>query len=108
MYTSHFSGDSCHMWTEHSNPSRISLIVIDDDRLVAAAVALLCSTLNGVDVLGYASSGREGLALIEKSRPSVALVDLTMEDLNGVDLTADVRKRRISTPIIILTGNSDE
>jgi len=86
----------------------ISVIVIDDEELVAAAIAELCASMHGVTVVGFACSGWNGFALIEKVKPDVALVDLTMTDLSGVDLSAHLAQKKIRTNVITLTGSPDE
>jgi len=70
----------------------ISIVLVDDEPMVAAAMAALCRGIAGVHVVGQASNRRNGLALIEKLLPSVALVDLAMP--NGIELTSHVRQQR--------------
>jgi DNA-binding NarL/FixJ family response regulator len=86
----------------------ISLVIVDDDQLVAECVGALCEALFGANVLGIATNGMEGLALIERVRPQIALVDLSMPCVSGIDVVTELRQRQVPTRCIILTGNSDE
>jgi DNA-binding NarL/FixJ family response regulator len=86
----------------------ISLVVVDDDQLVAECVGALCQALFGAKVLGFATNGEDGLTLIEVLRPQIALVDLCMPRLSGIDIVTEVRQRDFPTRCIILTGNPDE
>jgi DNA-binding NarL/FixJ family response regulator len=86
----------------------ISLVVVDDDQLVAECVGALCQALFGAKVLGTATNGEDGLALIEVLRPQIALVDLCMPRLSGIEVVTEVRQRHFPTRCIILTGNPDE
>jgi DNA-binding NarL/FixJ family response regulator len=86
----------------------ISLVVVDDDQLVAECVGALCEALLGAKVLGYATNGLDGLALIERYHPQVALVDLCMPTLSGIDVVIEARMRQLPTRCVILTGSPDE
>jgi DNA-binding NarL/FixJ family response regulator len=86
----------------------ISLVVIDDDELIAEAMSALCKTLSNVEVLGFATSGEDGLALMERVRPQVALVDLCMPRLSGVDVVSKARQRHLCTRCIVVTAIDDE
>src|SRR6476619_6717841 len=84
-----------------------SLVVIDDDELVAEAFGVLCDRIPGVHVRGVATNGQDGLSLMELLRPDLALVDLFMPHLNGVDVVLQAQQRHFKTRCIVLTANSD-
>jgi|ERR1041385_7238056 DNA-binding NarL/FixJ family response regulator len=86
----------------------ISMVVVDDEAITAAAMAALCRTIAGVRVVGHASSGHHGLALIEELLPTVALVDLLMPGLDGIELTSLVRQKGFPSGVLILTGCANE
>ena len=86
----------------------ISIVVVDDDQLVAECVGALCEALLGAKVLGFATNGEDGLALIERYHPQIALVDLCMPTLSGIDVVIEARMRQLPTRCVILTGSPDE
>jgi two-component system, LuxR family, secretion system response regulator SsrB len=85
----------------------ISTIVIDDEALVAVAIGYLAGRIGGVEILGVAMTGWDGMALIEKFQPKVALVDPQMPDLSGIDLITCVVRKKLPTRVVFLTGSSD-
>ena len=85
----------------------ISVVIVDDDEMVAAAMSALCEKVKGIEVVGRANDGRDGLALVEKLLPQVALVDLMMPTLNGIDLVAMARRKGLPTRMVILTASRD-
>lgn len=87
---------------------RTSVVIIDDDELIAAAIAALCEKLPGIVVIGQASDGVKGLQLIEDVVPQLALVDLVMPQLSGFELVVRARRKQLPTSIVILSGNPDE
>jgi DNA-binding NarL/FixJ family response regulator len=86
----------------------ISTVIIDDDALVAVAIGYLAGRIRGVEILGVAMMGWDGMALIEKLQPRVALVDPLMPDLSGIDLITRVVQKKLPTRVVVLTGSSDE
>ncbi len=61
----------------------------------------------GIEIVGEAADGEQGLALIRRERPDVALVDVHMPALSGIELTDRVRKHKLETRVVILTVVSE-
>ena len=56
-----------------------------------------------LEVVGEASDGREGLALVRSRRPDVVLMDVRMPVLDGVEATRRLVTEGASSRVIILT-----
>jgi signal transduction histidine kinase len=86
-------------------PAGGRVLVIDDDRLVAVALAQI---LDSHEVV-IAKSGREGLARLEESRDWDAIIcDLMMADLSGMEVDAQLRARwpELARHAVYLTGGA--
>jgi len=81
----------------------IRVVLVDDHELVRTGFRMILAQQPGIDVVGEASDGEQGLALIRRERPDVALVDVHMPQLSGIELTDRVRKLKFATRIVILT-----
>lgn len=81
----------------------IGVVLVDDHELVRTGFRMILSQQPGIEVLGEASDGEEGLALIRNLKPDVALVDVHMPKLSGIELTDRVRRHKLGTRIVILT-----
>ena len=68
--------------------SRTSVAIIDDHAIFRAGVR--AELEQGVEVVGEASTVREGVSLIEKKRPDVALLDVHMPDGGGLEVIRSV------------------
>jgi two-component system KDP operon response regulator KdpE len=76
------------------------VLIIDDEPAIARA---LRPALQGHGFsVATASSGAEGLGLVESFAPDLILLDLGLPDMDGVDLTVELRKQT-QTPIIVLS-----
>jgi len=69
----------------------IRVLLCDDHAVVREGLARLLESTDGIDVVGMAADGEEGVAAAVALRPDVILMDLQMPNLDGVGAT-----RRIS------------
>jgi DNA-binding NarL/FixJ family response regulator len=86
----------------------ISLVVIDDHPLFRKGVADVLALEPDLQIVGQASDGESGLALIRKLLPQVAIVDVNLPGLNGHQITRQVVAEHLPTRIILLTAYDDE
>ena len=77
------------------------LIVDDSEEFLAAATRLL--SLQGVDVVGQASSGAEALRLARAFSPDVALVDVELGEENGIELTRQLTAADPPAVVILIS-----
>jgi DNA-binding NarL/FixJ family response regulator len=87
---------------------KIRVLLADDHQLVRAGVRLLLKPLEGIEVVGEASDGREALEQIERLRPHVVLMDVMMPNLNGLEATARAARSFPDSRIIMLSVNAQE
>ena len=77
------------------------LLVVEDEKKVASFIK------KGLEEEYYAADiandGREGLKLADSEEYDLIIMDLMLPFIDGVTLTKEIRKRKISTPILMLT-----
>ncbi len=78
------------------------ILVIDDEPVVAGIFANAL-TQEGNQVL-VATSGKEGLQVLEQSRPDAVFLDVAMPDLDGIEVLRRIRDKHAQLPVIILSG----
>jgi two-component system, NarL family, nitrate/nitrite response regulator NarL len=77
------------------------LIVDDSEEFLASAARLLA--LQGVSVVGQASSAGEALRLAETLNPDVALVDVELGNEDGIELTRRLTSADSSAIVILIS-----
>jgi two-component system nitrate/nitrite response regulator NarL len=77
------------------------LIVDDSEEFLASATRLL--SLQGVSVLGRASSADEAVRLAEALSPDVALVDVELGDEDGIELARRLTSGGSSAIVILIS-----
>ncbi|CRM24602.1 sigma-54-dependent transcriptional regulator [Pseudomonas sp. 25 E 4] len=82
-----------------------AVIVVDDEASIRTAVEQWLS-LSGFEVQLF-SRAEECLAQLPRDFPGVILSDVRMPGLSGLQLLAEVQRRDVDLPVILLTGHGD-
>lgn len=83
--------------------AEIRVVIVDDDPLVRRALALYLQRDSGIAVVGEATDGVEGVALVMRERPDVVLMDLQMPRMGGVECTAALTSSAPETRVVAVT-----
>ncbi|MBD0841755.1 MULTISPECIES: response regulator [unclassified Streptomyces] len=81
----------------------IRLLLVDDDPLVRAGLALMMGGADDIEIVGEASDGAEVGELVERTRPDVVLMDIRMPSVDGLTATERLRGRPDAPQIVLLT-----
>jgi DNA-binding NarL/FixJ family response regulator len=86
----------------------IRVAVVDDQRLFAKGISGLVDMVPGVEVVGVAHDGEEGVALCREEEPDVVLMDISMPKMDGISATREIKDLLPQTAVIILTGHEED
>ena len=86
--------------------SNISVLIIDDETAVQKAVSAVLKR-EQMDV-SCAGSGPLALDILKENTFDIILLDVIMPEQDGFDLLAELRRRRIYTPVILLSGKTED
>ena len=90
------------------NQPPIRVVIADDQRVVRDGLTMLVGLIEGVEVVGTASDGREAVDASERAHPDVVLMDLRMPGMNGEQATRVIRTAHPGTQVLILTTFADD
>lgn len=74
-----------------------TVLVVDDQPMIRAGIAMMLGTSPGLEVVGQAGDGREAIAMARSLRPDVILMDIRMPEMDGI----------AATRVILGTGEGD-
>jgi DNA-binding NarL/FixJ family response regulator len=86
----------------------IRVAIVDDQRLFTRGLRGLVEMLPGVEVVGVAYDGEEGVALCREEEPDVVLMDISMPKMDGISATREIKDLLPQTAVVILTGHEED
>jgi NarL family two-component system response regulator LiaR len=87
---------------------RITLLIVDDHRSFAEALAVALGKEEDLEVLPVAVDGVGAAKAAAARPPDIAIVDLQMPGIDGFETTRRIKASSPGTTVIILTGADDE
>jgi len=82
---------------------KIKLILVDDHPVVREGLAGMLAGQPDFDVVATATDGAEALQLDSEHKPDVILMDLRMPGMDGVTAIGEIKGKRPSANILVLT-----
>jgi len=79
----------------------MKLLIVEDDKYLSESI---CETTKEMFETEQAFDGEEGLFLAEQNIFDVIILDIMMPNMNGYEVLQQLRKKNITTPVIILTA----
>lgn len=86
----------------------IKVVLADDHILIRAGIRKLLEKIEGIEVVGEATDGRQLLELVQTNRPDVVLTDIAMPGLNGLVSLNQIKKLGLKLQTIVLSMHSNE
>ncbi len=81
----------------------MKLLLIEDDREIAAALCQVLAAFYSVTLVGR---GKSGLEQAKTNRYGLIILDLNLPDVSGLEVCQILRAEGYQTPILILTGQT--
>lgn len=88
--------------------SPISVILVDDHRLVREALRDALARESGVKVVRETGEGQVAIEWVRELQPDVVVLDIGLPDLNGIEVAARIHKLGLATRIVALSAYSDK
>jgi DNA-binding NarL/FixJ family response regulator len=86
----------------------IKVLVADDHAVVRRGLRDILAATGDILVGGEAATAHDVRRLVREQRWDVVVLDISLPEGNGLDLTADIRRERPETPVLILTMHSEQ
>ncbi len=86
-----------------STTNKISVLVVEDSALMRILLADIINADKGIELIGTAKNGLEGVVKAQKLHPDVIISDMIMPDYDGLYLVKKIMNEN-PTPIILLSA----
>lgn len=83
----------------------IKVLVVDDHELLRSGIKVLIKRAGGIEVVGEASTGGEGMRLVSELLPDVVVLDVKLPDDNGIDLAREITQKYPQIKILVISAD---
>ena len=88
--------------------SDVTVLIVDDQRLIREGISSLLDIQEGVSVVGTAVNGQEAITKAATLQPDVVLMDVRMPVMDGIAATAQLKQTQPSCEVLMLTTFDDD
>jgi len=82
----------------------IKVILIDDHTLVRFGFRQIIEAEKGIEVIGEAGTGVEGIQMVRAAKPDVVVLDIKLPDISGLEVTQKLSAREPYSKILIVSA----
>ena len=86
----------------------ISVIIVDDHKIMRDGLKNLLKNEKNIDVVGEAENGREAVKITSEIRPDIVVMDIGMPVMNGIEATRQIVKDFPETKVVALSMHYDK
>ena len=87
--------------------SNLSVFIVEDDPMVLEVNKGFLDKMNGFQLVGESTNGRDAYENIVAKKPNLILLDMFLPDMTGMELFLKLRAERIPSDIIMITAARD-
>ncbi len=84
----------------------IRVVAIDDHSVFREGLRLVLDQHEGIELVGEAGNGREGIEVIAREKPDVVIMDVNMPGLNGIETSRKLLTDDSEIKILVLSAYS--
>ncbi len=86
----------------------VRVMVVDDHDVVRKGIRSLLAATDDLVVSAEAATMGEAIDQVERSEPDVVVMDVRLANENGIEVTREIRTRRPSIRVLMLSSFADE
>ena len=88
--------------------NRITVLLVDDHKLIREEMRKLLESASDMHVVGEASDGKQAVDMALKLRPAVVVMDIAMPKLNGLEATRQILQVLPATHVLMCSAHSED
>ena len=86
----------------------INVLLVEDHELYRMGLSMLLDKADGINLIGEASDGTDGVKKARELSPNVILMDIGLPNMDGIEATQRIKDFAPDTKILIFTSRDSE
>jgi DNA-binding NarL/FixJ family response regulator len=86
----------------------VSILIVEDHEFTRMGLKLSLEQISGLNIVGEAADGEEGLRKVKELSPQVVLMDVEMPVMDGIESTRQIKEAAPDVRVIMLTSHKSD
>ena len=86
----------------------IRILLVEDHTVFRMGLSLIFENTQGLDLIGEATTGKQGVDMALKLTPDIVLMDIGLPEMDGIQATKMIKKSNPNMKILIFTSRDNE
>ena len=87
---------------------RLRVLIADDSEAIRSSLAALLARVEGVEIIGMATTGVEAMEMVRRLAPDAMTLDVRMPDMNGIKVLEAIKREKLELMVLVLSGVSED
>lgn len=83
------------------------LLIVDDSKIIRSKIARSLGEY-GMELVGFASNGKDAVARFQACHPDVVTMDITMPEMDGIECIHELRALDAKVRILVVSALADK
>lgn len=83
---------------------KISVLIVDDHRLLRDGLSALLAQADDIEVVGSVPSGEEAISVFPSLKPDVILMDIMMGGMTGIEATRWIKEQDSRVRVVLISS----
>lgn len=84
--------------------SNVKVLIVEDHLMVRMGLSLVLEKIGGIDLIGEAENGLDGVAKAQRLLPDVVLMDIGLPEIDGIEATKRIKETNPEIKILMFTS----
>lgn len=94
--------------TLSSKSKQLRILIVEDHELARYGLSMTFSERDGIEIVGEAENGKDGVELALAQKPDIILMDIGMPVMNGIEATQEIKTKLPDIKIVMLTSINNQ
>ena len=88
--------------------SNVKVLIVEDHLMVRMGLSLVLEKIGGIDLIGEAENGHEGVLKAQRLLPDVVLMDIGLPEIDGIEATKRIKETNPEINILMFTSRDSQ